>query len=81
MTRKEALERQHQQSLESNGYATPRRSLADGPQGITPGTRMVKKTITAGLVLTLLWWAYRIGTEVWKAYHNDRAPVVEERAK
>ena len=81
MTRKEALERQHRQSLEANGYAMPQRALADGPKGTTPRIRMVKKTITIGFVLTLLWWAYRIGTEVWKAYHNDRAPAVEEGAK
>lgn len=66
MTRKEALERQHQQSLQENGYATLQRSLDEGPKGTPPSARagVVKKTITLGMVLALLWLAYRIGTTV-----------------
>ena len=83
MTRKEALERQHQQSLQANGYATPQRSLDEGPKGTPPSARasVVKKTITLGVVLALLWLAYRIGTTMWNASPKDRAPAAEERSK
>lgn len=78
MTRKEVLERQHQQSLAANGYQTPLRALENGPKGNTPRVQVVKKTITIGLVLSVLWGVCRAGMFLWDAFLKNR-PAVEQR--
>lgn len=78
MTRQESLDRMHRQSLAANGYKVPPRELEDGPKGDTPRARAVKKTITLGLVLSVLWGVYRVATFVWVEFLKDR-PAVEQR--
>lgn len=60
MTRKEQLEQQYQKSRAANGYGTQGKALQDGPKGVGLAARVVKRTITFGVIATALWWAYRV---------------------
>ena len=77
MTRQESLEKMHRQSLSANGYKIPPKELEDGPKGDAPRVRVVKKTISIGLVLSILWGAYRAALFAWDVFLKDR-PAVEQ---
>ena len=81
MTRKEILEKQYQQSLVSNGYVVPPRSLEQIPNGGMQRVKIIKKTVTLGVILTLLWWVYRIGTIVCETFHKYHSTSVEEHSR
>jgi len=77
MTRKEQLEQQYQKRRAANGYGAPRKALQDAPRGVSPTVRIVKRTVTVGVIATLLWWACRAFT-VAKPMLEDEEVVAEE---